>query len=51
MADKDNGGSTVASCVAIVLTGNVGRMRRTAAGQVCLNGGHRALAIRRIIGV
>ena len=47
----DNGGSTVGSCVAIFLIGNVGRMRRTAAGHVRLNGGHRALAIRRIIRV
>ena len=47
----DIGGSTVGSWVAIVLFGNVGRMRRIAAGHVRLNGGHRALAIRRIIRV
>ena len=47
----DIGGSTVGSWVAIVLIMNAGRMRRAAAGHVRLRGGHRALAVRRIMGV
>ena len=47
----DIGGSTVGSWVAIVLIGNAGRLRRTAAEHLRLKGGHCALAIRRIIRV